>query len=169
MKLLAVQNARSIWLGRLSDLNPRGINLFPVIAPVLQETYKFVKYPTAQEIANAKDWKFEAGEFADSEGYPVKIEFTIYNDGFVVDSGLSTEHADAFLHDVLTKFDETFKFLRYTEVIKQKRYVSELHMTTSKPFDLINPQLKIISEFFQAMLDQIIVLSWVGYLFSQIK
>lgn len=148
MKLLSVSIARSVWLGHLSDLNPRGVNLFPIIAPVLQETYKFITYPSLQDISNIKDGlKFEKGEFVDSKGIPVRINLSIYDDGLVVDSGSSTDHADAFLKDMLTKFDETFKLVKYNEVIKQKKYFSELYVATNKSLELLNPQLKIISEY----------------------
>lgn len=155
MKLLSVQNARSIWLGHLSDLNPKGINLLPVVSPFLQEIYKFIKYPSVQDMLNPKDGlKFEKGEFPDSQGNPILVNLTIYEDGLVVESGMSTDHADALLNDVLTKVDESFKLAKYEEVINSKVYLSELMVTTDKSLELVNPQLKLISEFLSNNVEQ---------------
>lgn len=155
MKLLSVNNARSIWLGHLSDLNPCGINLFPAIVPLLVDTYKFIKYPTLQDSSNPKDGlKFEQGSFEESQGFPLSINLTIYNDGIIADSCASTDHTDSFLKDMLTRFDEIFKMSKYEEIINVKKYLSELFVTTSKSLELVNPQLKLISEFLSANVEQ---------------
>lgn len=148
MKLQSVVTARSIWLGHLSDLNPRGINLIPIIVPLLAETYKFIQLPSIQDISNSKDGlKFQQGEFAIDDGYPIRINFTLYEDGLVADSGSSTDHSEAFLEDVLVKFSDTFNVLNCERVISRKNYLSEMFVSTDTSLELINPKLKQVSDY----------------------
>jgi hypothetical protein len=155
MKLLSIMTARSIWLGPTVDLNPRGLNLHPIVIPMLQETYKFIKLPSPQEILNPKDGlKFEKGEFSIDIGLPISIDFTIFDDGFVVDCRSSTDHADAFLEDVLTKFDDTFKISNYGQVISRRVYLSELFVTTDKTLELINPKFKEIAKYLSSNVEE---------------
>ena len=63
MKLLSVALARSVWLVYLSDLNPRGRNLYPLISSFLLDTYRFQKYPkTADDLDETKGIIFNNGE-----------------------------------------------------------------------------------------------------------
>lgn len=148
VKLLSVHNARAFWQGRFSDINPRGINLFPLVSSLLKETYKFVKYPSMEDIVIAKEaWKFECGEFADTQGSPIRFDLSIYSDGIFVDSASSTDHAESVLKDIFARFDETLNLVKYENVVTQKRYLSELYVTTDKSLELLNPQFKLIAEF----------------------
>ena len=70
MKLLSVKQARSIWLVNIVDLNPRGLNLFGLITPIVKK-YKFQIYPTNPEELIGKDVidiKFKGGSFRKTQG-----------------------------------------------------------------------------------------------------
>ena len=155
MKLLHVLTARAIWLGDLNDLNPKGINLLPIIIPLLVEKYGFLKYPSPDDIASSdpKDgMKFVKGQFA-YDGIPIAVDLTIYNDGFVATSCATTVHTDAFLEDMLSSFDETFNMSNHEDVIKKKIYLSELFITTDISLEEINPGFKLISQYLSDNVD----------------
>lgn len=148
MKLLSVSLARSTWLCHLADFNPRGLNLYPLITPSLVDLYKFKKFPLKDDILNETEGvKYESGEFKTDRGDTIYINLTIYFDGLSVDTGSSTEDSDAFLVDILTRFTVDFSLPFYENIIKNKRYLSQLYVTTGKSFELINPKLKEISGY----------------------
>ena len=87
MKLLSVNLAKSIWVGRTKDFNPRGINLYPIITPLLIESYKFVKVPSAIEaLDDSKGITYGAGEFINKEGIPIFVSLTILSGALVADT-----------------------------------------------------------------------------------
>ncbi len=150
MKLLSINLARSIWLGQLIDLNPRGINLDPLLIPLLIKRYKFKKFPLPGEILdNKKGIKFEEGEFKTKKDESISIlAFTIYSDGFMVDSRSSTKDSEDFLEEILTAAREEFNLTPYEEVVKKKNYLSQMFVSTDKSLTLsLNPKLEKISEY----------------------
>lgn len=154
MKLLSVLTARSIWLGHLSDLNPRGLSLWPHIIHLLVDTYKFTKYPSVQDLSSVQnEIKFEKGEFAVEEA-PVSIDLTIYADGLAASSGSSTDHTDAFLKDALERFNEILNLSSYGDVIRKKFYLSEVFVTTDVSLELVNPKLKEISGYLSSNVEE---------------
>ena len=154
MKLLSVQMARSIWLGRLDDLNPKGINIYPIIVPILVNDYKFIKYPSQADAINETNGiKFEEGEFNSGKDYPVRMNLTIYDDGLVATSISDTDDTDLFLKDILEKFYNIFKMSRYEEIITRKTYLSEISVTTEKNIEILNPKFKEISLFLSENFD----------------
>ena len=147
MKLLSVGLARSIWFCHIFDFNPKGKSLFP-FAPILINTYKFKGFPSATEIPDFnKGVKFEEGEFKNSEGDVVVVNFTIFTDGFVADTRSSTKDSDDFLSEVLTRLSEDFGLPHYEQVLKKKAYNSQLHVTTDRSLELINPKFKELSRY----------------------
>lgn len=149
MNLLSIDLARSIWLGPIIDLNPRGISLGRILFPYLIDTYKFKKYPPLTEALDiTKGIVFEEGEFAiEEESYPIRITLTIYNDGLVVDTRSSTNHSDALLENTFSQFSEIFKMPPLQSVMKRKLYVSQVFVSTDKSLELLNPKLKQISKY----------------------
>ncbi|MEW6674187.1 MAG: hypothetical protein AB1427_21035 [Thermodesulfobacteriota bacterium] len=148
MKLLSVHLARSIWLGKVGDLNPTGIKLDKILYPFLIETYKFKKHPLPTDLTNMeKGVLFGAGEFEIDTNLSVGINFTLYSDGFVADATSSTNHSDAFLEDVFNRFLKIFKMPPYESVIKDQIYLSQIFVSTDKSLEILNPKLKNISNF----------------------
>lgn len=143
MKLLAVKQARSIWLVNIVDLNPRGLSLLALIPPVI-ERYKFQLYPTkAEEMfgANIKEIKFIGGSFQTDLHHIIGVDLTMFNDGLVVDTRSSTKDSDTFLNDLLIWVSTEFGLVPYQEVLKSKVYVSELWVQTDKSLNSLNPNL----------------------------
>lgn len=147
MKLLSIFLARSIWFCPIFDLNPKGKNLSPAL-PLLTNTYKFKRVPSLTEIPDfTKGVKFEEGEFKNSEGNEIDLNFTIYNEGFVVDTRSSTKDSDAFLVELLTRLSKDFDLPHYEQVIRKKNYLSQVYISTDKPLELINPKLREVSKY----------------------
>ncbi len=148
MKLLSVNIARSIWLGNTIDFNPKGKNLYPIIIPLLIESYNFRGFPSLKDRLDATQGiKFEDGEFKTKKDEIISVNLMIYQDGLVVDTRSSTKNSDAFLEEILTKLSEDFNLPYYGQIIKRKNYVSQLYITTDKSLELINPKLKEISKY----------------------
>jgi hypothetical protein len=128
MTVLNVKMARSIWLVDSRDLNPRGIDMMPMLAAI-KERYRFQEYPKTVEQANEYDAKgivFINGSFAVDNRHYTIAKATIFGDGIVVDSALSTDFSEAFLTDVLDFLSGEFSLTYRPEMIHGKIYLSEL-------------------------------------------
>ncbi|MDO9211688.1 MAG: hypothetical protein Q7V48_13215 [Deltaproteobacteria bacterium] len=149
MELKSVNLARSIWLGPLIDLNPRGINIYPIIIPLLIDSYKFKIFPSPKEkIDEGGGLKFEQGEFKTKEGaLPLAVNLTIFRDGLVADTRSSTKETDDFLREILTRLSEELNMSDYRKVIKKINYLSQIFISTDKSLELINPRVKEISDY----------------------
>jgi len=155
MKLLSVNLARTILLGPMSDLNPRGVSLDSALFPFLVNTYKFRKVPSLEEIPDlSKGMKFELGNFDIGGDYPIVVNLTFYSDGMVADSHSSTSHTDAFLEDIYTKFSELFKMPPGESIIKQRLHLSQLFVSTDKSLQTINPKLNLISKYLSESVEE---------------
>jgi len=155
MKLLSVNLARSIWLGPISDFNPRGASLYRILFPFLMDTYKFRKFPSLTEISDlSKGVKFENGDFSIGSNPPILVNLTFYNDGIIADTGSSTTHSDTFLEEMYTKFSELFKMPPYQSILRKKVYLSQLFVSTNKSLEVINPKLKLISQYLSETVEQ---------------
>lgn len=147
MRLLSIFLARSIWFCPLFDLNPKGKNLSPII-PLLIDRYKFKRVPSLTEIPDfSKGVKFEEGEFKSSEGNEIALNFTVYNDGLVVDTRSSTKDSDAFLVELLTRLSKDFDFPHYEPIIRNRNYLSQIYISIDKSLELINPKLREVSKY----------------------
>lgn len=149
MKLLSINLARSIWLGRMSDFNPSGIRLDRILYPFLVDTYKFKfkQYPSTNEIEEPnKDAVFREGELVIDEK-PIALDLTIHPDGIVVDTRSSTNHSDAFLENAFSFFSDTFKGPTFQSIYKKKLYLSQVYVSTDIVIELLNPKLKQISGY----------------------
>lgn len=148
MKLLSVNLARSLWFIPTLELNPKGLNLYPVIIPLLLDTYKFKKYPLDKDVFDeTAGVKFESGEFTSINGNQIIINLTIFSDGLMVDTRSSTKDSDAFLKEILTRLSETFNLPNYEQIIRRKGYNSQLYVNTNKSIEFLNPKLSEISEY----------------------
>ncbi len=155
MKLLSVNLARTILLGPMSDLNPRGASLDSILFPFLVNTYKFKKVPSLKEIPDlSKGIKFELGDFDIGADHPIAVNLTLYNDGVIADTGSSTNHTDAFLEDMYTKFSELFKMPPRESIIRRRAYLSQLFISTDKSLEMINPRLKLISKYLSESVEE---------------
>ncbi len=98
MELLSVDLARAVWVGPVTDLNPRGLALDKLIIPYLVDTYNFKKVPDFKTDDRSKGFVFDGGEFAiPGEDYPIAITFGMFDFGFTADSWASTASSRSIL------------------------------------------------------------------------
>lgn len=156
MKLLSVNLARSVWLGSVSDFNPKGANLSNTLFPFLMTTYQFKKFPSYTELSDLnKGIVFEGGMFKlNNEDYPITVGITFYSDGIVAETASSTAHCDAFLVDVFNRFFEIFKIPHYDSIIRKIVYLSQVFVTTEKSLEILNPKLAQISQYLSENVEQ---------------
>jgi hypothetical protein len=140
MKLLNTNVSRSLWYFATEDLNPKGLDLIPVLAAV-QARYRFRVYPTKPEDIHPAPNGIQYGKGAfrldDREQIEI-VRFTIYKDGVVADTRYSTEVTDQFLSDVLG-YVSSHGLTYESSMITKKAYVSELVVSSDLNIDLISP------------------------------
>jgi hypothetical protein len=136
MELLHVRRARAIWLVDIRDLNPRGLSLGPILSAI-KDRYKFQKAPkTAEELAASAPQGVVFGEGSFSyKANEYALAATLYADGFVVDTTVSTRVSDAFLEDLLLFLKSEFSFAYSSKMIQKRNYVSELIVRAEEPFE----------------------------------
>lgn len=149
MKLMSINLARSIWLARLIDFNPKGINLYPILVPLLIDSYKFKQFPSLKEkLDEASGIKFEQGEFKNKKDENLLIlNFTIFGNGLTVDTRSSTQDSDHFLEEILTRLHDEFNLPHYKDIVKRKNYLSQIFFSMEGTLELLNPRLKEISKY----------------------
>jgi hypothetical protein len=148
MNLLAVENARSVWWMSLEDINPRGLDVIPMLGAV-QQHYNFQKYPTkSEEIFNAQGGiVFGNGSFKLEDNRQIAIKnFTVYRDGLVADTGDSTESSDLFLVNVLAFLVVHHGLTFSVDMVTRRSYVSELVVRTKLDLNSINGRFKKFSD-----------------------
>ena len=142
MKLLAVKQARSIWLISQIDLNPRGRNLLSLI-PGIVSNYKFQVFPIKPEDFDlSKGVKFFGGIFQKDSQTEINVDLTVFVDGFIADTRSSTQDSDAFLDELLTSATTELGLVPYKEVLRTNSYLSELLVQTDKSLNTLNPKLE---------------------------
>jgi hypothetical protein len=147
MTVLNVKTARAIWLVDSRDLNPRGIDIWPVLMAV-KDRYNFQVYPKTVDEANENSPNgivFMNGSFAVGSAHHTIVKATIYGDGIVVDSALSTDFCEAFLTDVLSLASQ-FGLTYRSEMIHTKIYTSELIVQTNKDLNRLFAPLVVVKE-----------------------
>ena len=112
--------ARSVWLFDLNEINPLGVALGPVHT-ALRERYQFLQYPSRPEDFAKTEITYQQGEFSG-----IGVNLFMYSDGLIADTRTSTETSDAFLNDLLTWAQDTFKFRYEQQLIKKKAYDSQV-------------------------------------------
>jgi hypothetical protein len=151
MKLVTVNIARSVWLFNTGDLNPRGLDLNPILAAVKQR-YRFKVFPNPDEIRSAPHVQFGEGAFALSDGgHQIEIsKFTIYSDGLVAETRHSTTATDKFLGDLLAYAVGDWQLAFDPRVIKRRAYVSDLVVSADRRIEEATEKVarfsKILSE-----------------------
>src|SRR6266404_2637321 len=134
MQIVHVRMAKSIWLVDIRDLNPRGLSIYPMVAGIA-ERYKFKYFPLKAEDANpnrSEGMVFADGAFAIGNTLHRITKCAMYGDGFVVETGLSTDFSDDFLRDLLIFLSTQFALAYHPEMIHTRLNVSELIVRTDK-------------------------------------
>lgn len=148
MQILETQLARIAFFADVRLLNPQGLSLRPIHSGLL-ERYKFLIYPTAPtEFDLTKGIRYSDGEFA-YERKPIAVSFTIYNNGWLVETLVSTEAAEAFWNDI-AEWLIGIGFRSPKDVVTKTVYESQLvvqaQLDIVKSFDKLQGCAKFISE-----------------------
>ena len=148
MTVLNVKLARAIWLVDARDLNPRGIDPLPIVNGI-KDRYNFQVFPkTAEEMNenNPKGIVFMNGSFGAGSSRHTIVTTTVYGDGIVVDSALSTDFCEAFLADALEFLSSQFGLTYQPGIVHKKLFVSELIVRTDKDLNHIFGPLASIKQ-----------------------
>jgi len=148
MKLLRVVKARSIWLGQVDDINPKGKYIRQEVVRDMVARYKFSIFPDVKKpIDSSSGEVFQEGIFQNKNGDKISVDLTIYRDGLVADTYASTEDSDAFLDDVSNWTARSLNLANYKEIVTKKNYLSIMYVETEKSLTMLNPKLAEILTF----------------------
>ncbi|WP_338688968.1 hypothetical protein V5279_25200 [Bradyrhizobium sp. 26S5] len=111
MKIITYESGRVTWLFPVEEFAPLGGILAQQLVIAIKERYNFERIPSSlvAEAVSKNGLKFESGIFQHDGQLINIVEFTAFSDGFVAVTNL-TERSEAFLADLVTWLQETFKF-----------------------------------------------------------
>ena len=120
----------------------------------IKDRYNFQTFPRTPEEANEFDPKgivFANGSFALGSTRHAIVKATMYGDGIVVDSGLSTDFCEAFLADVLIFLSGQFGLTYRPDMIHTKIFTSELIVRMDKDLSRLFAPLTTVKEKLNAL------------------
>lgn len=120
--------ARSIWLFDPEELNPRGRKP-ELIFQAIKERYSFTPLATVEGVkpqSPTNSIKFSGGSWTVGPDV-IEMELEVYNDGLVATCKSDTDHADAFIGDLLGWLRQQHASVNENYVLNPKRaYRSEI-------------------------------------------
>ena len=141
MELLNIVTARSVWLFSLAEMNPKG-RLTPDLFNWIKDRYEFEKIPASIVDADEKGaLVFSRGRFTSKEGYLIKIELKVYNDGVLAETISSTRDSDAFIEDLIQSCVREYGLTFKSDMIVAKLYLSEVNFHSENNLSGINKKL----------------------------
>jgi hypothetical protein len=159
MKLIHVNQARSVWLFDVSDLNPTGRDFTEELVAWIKGRYSFTVAPDVKEVRakagtnNPTALMFQRGRFqAGEDSFSEIVSLAIHNDGFVVDTTSSTKEADRFLSDLLGAAAKEFHLAYDPEMVRKRLYVSVLIVKSEMALNTIHHGLAAFAEGISAAL-----------------
>jgi hypothetical protein len=154
--VLNIRTARAVWLVDSRDLNPRGIDIWPLLVAI-RDRYSFQSFPKNIDDADettATGIVFANGSFiAEGARYTI-VKATMFSDGLVVDSGQSTDLSELFLADVLEFLSVQFGLTYTPEMVHKRIYVSEFIVRTTKDLSRLFAPLTAIRDGLQLLTGQ---------------
>jgi hypothetical protein len=138
MEVLGIRNARVIAYVPIEQLNPFGKMLIPTVTSAFVERYGFMAFP--QSLADYDETKGVAFGVGNWNGSAID-RVTIYSNGVLVDTRVSTDHSEAFLRDAMTWLAETLGVEYKADAFHRKGYLSELLVGYDKPLSGLHPAI----------------------------
>lgn len=130
MKITAVVVARVLGYLETADLNKSGRVWLPHVINGLVNRFGFQKWPQKlEEMDETKGVEFLGGMW---DGTPVQ-KLTIFNNGFVLETQVSTAESERILDATLEWATEQFGLSYSPGDMKRKRYVSDVTFTSDVP------------------------------------
>src|SRR6266496_5065562 len=124
MQIIEMLLARIVLFIDIRQLNPEGLALQPIHQGLLNR-YNFTVHPSdSSDFDFTNGIRYGGGEF-EYEGKRIAVYLTIYNNGWLVETLVSTEAAEAFWNDVAS-WVASIGFRSAKEIITQKIYESQI-------------------------------------------
>jgi|CZKS01.1.fsa_nt_gi hypothetical protein len=158
MKLIHVKQARSVWLFDLQDLNPKGKDVLEDLVDWIKDTYAFAVAPDLEQALppptkdgvstlSPSGLTFQRGRYQVREDSFIEIvSLTLYNDGIVIDTTSSTQEADQFAADLLSRASREFMLAYEPDMIRKHLYISSLIVRSDVSLNAFNPKLAAFAE-----------------------
>lgn len=109
----------------------------PVVAALI-ERYKFVKFPTAEELIAQRSHKFEGGTFTGADKVEKVVDLTVHDDGLVIETRSSTKDCDLFAEEALTWVSTDFELPSHRELVVRRIYSSEVTVQFEREVSVFN-------------------------------
>jgi hypothetical protein len=151
MELLSIRTARFIGAISTSELNPRGLLVYPTLIDGLVERYGFLVAPDENAVFDE-----EAGiVFEDGAWNNVAIDkVTIFTDGIVIDTRSTTKDSEAIFEEALTWAAASYGLTYKPEMVSRRVYVSEIVFRTQGVLGSLNAKLDPLAERLSGLLKQ---------------
>jgi hypothetical protein len=131
MKLSAVVLARSLAFVETFDMNPQGGIFLPDVVRGIVEKFGFMKFPQKlEEFDDMKGVDFIGGKW----GNVVVEKFTLYRNGLLLDTRVSTKESQRVLLEGLGWATATFGFKFDPKMISRWGFLSNLTFHSDCPF-----------------------------------
>ncbi len=132
MQVTEIINAKTFWFASMSVLDNEGGTAIGPIHRGLIERYKFMNHPVSGPdiLSGSGGLIYKAGEFSFS-GRLIGINLSLFSDGLVAETSVSTDASDAFLEDLSDWVVSTFRFKRPSSVRTRIVYESQLYLTSN--------------------------------------
>lgn len=127
-------------------VNPRGLSLLPIHKGLL-ERYKFQTYQKG-DFDFTKGVRYADGQFTYDNNL-IAVALTIYSNGWLVDTSISTEAAEVFFNDI-SEWVASIGYSSAKDLITKKSYESQLAIQTdldiSMPFEKLQTIAHLIAQ-----------------------
>jgi len=155
MKLLSVPLARIVWSLDVSEINPRGKNIFSDLVPTLIDAYGFKKCP--EEGGDfSKGMIFGQGTFTNHNSDEVQVGLTLWSDGIAADTYSNTNDSDEFLNGLIEILPQE-GYVFEPAMIQRKAYNSHVIVRCEKHLSSLNPCLDEFSRKLSAAINPKVV------------
>ncbi len=148
MQVIDIVLARTVWFFDLKAINPSGLASGPVHT-ALKDRYKFLLYPsTVNDFDLTKGVKYASGEFL-FDGRLRAVTLSVFNNGCVADTLVSTEASEALLEDSakwLSTLGYEYAKKLVTTVGYESQVVIKSNIDLSKQFANAQHIVSLISE-----------------------
>jgi hypothetical protein len=143
MQLSAITVARTLAFVESVDLNPHGHASYPELVSGIVEKFGFRKFPQkTEEFDETKGVDFIGGKWGDI----VVEKFTIYNNGLLLDTRVSTKESQRVLLEGLAWAASSFRLKYDAKMIKRWAYLSDLTFYSEHPILKSNSPLSKLVE-----------------------
>src|ERR1700733_14713952 len=145
MRVVRVLSGKAVWLFETAELNPRGLDLFPICVAI-KSRYSFSTPKTRDEVDNPKDGiKFEYGSFSPNGAESFAVRLTVFADGLVAETTAGTTCAENFLADVAAFVQKQHGLVFEPSMVRTRSYGSSILIESDRGLSRISAAVAEIS------------------------